>query len=167
MSVDSFRSWVADLADRGDLIEIDEPVSTEYEIAAYIKKSCDEAGPAFRFTNVEGHDLDVVGSLYGAKRRILEAVGVESHAEGMEKYLEIDQNPIEPVVVEDGPVTEIVDTDPDLYDVPIVRHNEHDDGHYITAGISVAKLPHTGVWGQGVYRMPREGPRTLGLFSPA
>jgi UbiD family decarboxylase len=166
MSWESFRDWVVDLERRGDLKVVDDPVSTEFEIAAYIKKSCNEDGPAFRFENVDDSKYDVVGGLYGSQRRLLEALSVDSHPEGVQKYLSASENRIEPVVVDDGPVKDTVDTDPNLYDVPIVRHSEEDGGHYVTAGIQVAHLPHTGVQGQGIYRMPRHSETELGLYSP-
>ncbi|MCW8173495.1 hypothetical protein D8S78_22745 [Natrialba swarupiae] len=78
MAWKSLREWSEDLKDRGDLVVVDEPVSPEYEIAAYVKKSCEEEGPAFRFTNVEGHDMDVHAGFFAAKRRILEALGGET-----------------------------------------------------------------------------------------
>jgi UbiD family decarboxylase len=166
MPYESFRQWAASLEDRGDLLRIDDPVSTKYEIAAYTKKSCDEAGPAFRFTNVEGHDMDVFANLFGAKRRVLDALGVDSHQEGVEAYQDAENNRVDPVVVDDGPVKEVFDSDPDLEDIPIVHHSEHDTGHYITAGVQVADLPHTGVHGQGVHRMVRKDSKTLGLWAP-
>lgn len=162
----SLRSWLDRLAKADDLIEIDDPVSTKYEIAAYIKKSCNESGPAFRFTNVEGYDMDVLGGLYGSKRRILESLGVDSHRKGVEVYKEADSNQIHPEVVSSGPVQDFVDTSPDLTTVPIVHHSERDAGHYITGATLVANLPHTGVRGQGIHRMMRRDEDELTLWAP-
>lgn len=161
----SLRAWADSLDERGDLVVVDDPVSTRYELAAYVKRSCSEAGPAFRFTNVEGHDVDVLAGLYGAKRRILEAVGVDSHAEGVEAYREL--NRIDPVLVDDGPVREVVDDEPDLEALPVVQHSERDVGPYVTGATLVANLPHTGVRGQGIHRMLRRGPRELTIWAPA
>jgi 2,5-furandicarboxylate decarboxylase 1 len=166
MSWESLRDWVTNLESHNDAVTVDEPVSTKYEVAAYIKKSCNEGGPMFRFTNVEGHSMDILGGVYGTKSRILEALDVDSHQAGVKKYLEAIENPIEPTVVQDGPVCEVIETDPDLNEIPIVHHNEYDEGHYVTAGIQVANLPHTGVRGQGIYRMPKIDNETLGLYSP-
>lgn len=162
----SFREWVVTLEERGDLAEIDDPVSTKYEIAAYIKKSCNQGGPAFRFTNVEGHSTDVVGGLYGTKDRVLEALGVESHREGVDVYKRADADRIKPEITFSGPVRDVVDTDPDLTDVPIVHHSERDAGHYISGATLVANLPHTGVRGQGIHRMMRRGEDELTLWAP-
>ncbi|MDX1748593.1 MAG: UbiD family decarboxylase, partial [Halobacteriales archaeon] len=167
MPWESFRHWIERLQAAGDLIEIADSVSTEYEIAAYIKKTCLEAGPAVRFSDVEGYDIDVVGGLYGAKHRILSAFDVDTHVEAVTAYGDRLDTPIEPTVVSDGPVREVVDTDPDLFDLPIVKHSEHDAGHYITAGTVVANLPHTGVRGQGMCRMLRRGRDELTIFAPA
>lgn len=165
MAWESFREWVRDLKGRGDILEIDDPVSTEFEIAAYIKRSCNENGPAFRFTDVEGSEFPVVGGLYGAQRRLLDGLGVDSHPAGVERYLAASSEPIDPVILDDGPVREVIDRDPDLDDLPIVFHSEHDGAHYVTAGIQVAILPQTGVRGQGMYRMPRHDGKSLGLYS--
>lgn len=166
MSWSSLRQWGRDLERRGDLVTVDDPVSTEYEIAAYVKKSCEVGGPAFRFTNVEGHDMDVHAGFFAAKRRILEALGGETKKEAEENVVQATTNRIEPKMVADGPVREVIDTDPSLYDVPIVTHNEKDVGPYITSGVQVANLPHTGVRGQGIYRQLVTGERELSLWSP-
>jgi 2,5-furandicarboxylate decarboxylase 1 len=144
MTWKSLRQWADTLEERGDLVTINDPVSTKFEIAAYVQKSCSEGGPAFRFTDVEGYDTDVIAGIYGTQERVLEAIHATTNREGVEKYRNADQNRIDPVVVDDGPVREVVDTEPDLFDVPIVYHSERDAGHYITAGTLVANLPQTG-----------------------
>ncbi len=166
MSWESLREWSESLRDRGDLVVIDEPVSTKYELAAYIKKSCNQSGPAFLFTNVEDHDMNVFGGMYGAKRRILEAVGVDSHAEGVELYRNATSQTIDPVVTDSGPVKDVFESDPDLNDIPIVHHCERDRGHYITAATLVTELPHTGVFGQGIHRMFRRDSQELTIWAP-
>jgi UbiD family decarboxylase len=166
MTWKSLRQWTDSLSDRGDLVEIDDPVSTKFEIAAYVQKSCSEAGPAFLFTNVEDHDMDVLAGVYGTQERVLDAIHATSHQEGVEKFRSADENRIEPVVVDDGPVREVIETNPDLYDVPIVHHSERDAGHYITAGTLVANLPHTGVRGQGIHRMMRRDDDELTIWAP-
>lgn len=166
MTTGSFREWVAQLEEAGDLVEIESPVSTEFEIAAYIKKSCDLAGPAFRFSDVEGHDMPVVGGLYGTKQRVLAALDVDSHPAGIERYRDVLERPVEPRPVDDGPVRTVIETEPDLRTIPIVRHSERDAGHYITAGVLVAALPHTGVYGQGIHRMMRRGRSELTIWAP-
>lgn len=166
MTWKSLRHWADVLEERGDLVTIEDPVSTEFEIAAYVQKSCSEGGPAFRFTNVEGHETDVLAGIYGTQERVLEAIHATTHRDGVTKYRNADQNQIDPVVVDEGPVREVIDTDPDLYDVPIVHHSERDAGHYITAGTLVANLPHTGVRGQGIHRMMRRESDELTIWAP-
>ncbi|TYT62643.1 UbiD family decarboxylase [Natrialba swarupiae] len=166
MAWKSLREWSEDLKDRGDLVVVDEPVSPEYEIAAYVKKSCEEEGPAFRFTNVEGHDMDVHAGFFAAKRRILEALGGETKKEAETNMVEASSDRIEPTLVDDGPVKEVIDTEPNLDEIPIVTHNEKDVGPYITSGVQVANLPHTGTRGQGIYRQLVTGKRELSLWSP-
>lgn len=164
--VRALRDWADALERRGDLVEIDDPVSTKYEIAAYIKRSCNVAGPAFRFTDVEGHDMDVIGGLYGTQERVLEAIEADSHPDGVEQYEAASDELVDPVVVDDGPVREVVEDDPDLTDLPIVWHSERDAGYYISAGTLVVNLPHTGARGQGIHRMMRRDAGELTLWAP-
>ena len=164
----SLRKWASNLEKRGDLVVIDKEVSTKFEIAAYIKKSCEVEGPAFRFTNVVGYDMDVLGGFYGTKARILESVGVETHEQGVQKYIDAINNQIEPKTVKKAPVKEVVKTgdDVDLYDLPIVLHSEMDFGDYVTGASLISNLPHSGVRGSGIHRMYRQSKQELTIWAP-
>ena len=50
-----FRAYLDALRRAGQLVHIDKPVSPEFEIAAYVRKSSDTDGPAFVFENIIGH----------------------------------------------------------------------------------------------------------------
>jgi 2,5-furandicarboxylate decarboxylase 1 len=63
-------------------------------------------------------------------------------------------------------VREVIDTDPDLEELPLVLHSEKDVGHYITAGTEVVTLPHTDVRGLGIHRMYRRDSSELTLWAP-
>jgi UbiD family decarboxylase len=119
----SLREWAENLEKRGDLVVIDKEVSTKFEIAAYIKKSCEVEGPAFRFTNVTGYETEVIGGFYGTKARILESVGVETHEQGVAKYVDATNNLIEPELVSKAPVKEVIKTgeDVDLYEILLLQ----------------------------------------------
>src|SRR5258706_10982132 len=59
------REFNEQLVREGDLVTIDKSVTTEHEIAAYIRKSCKTGGPALLFTHLAGQpDLTVAGGTY-------------------------------------------------------------------------------------------------------
>ena len=50
-----FRRYLEGLEKAGQLVRVTKPVSPEFEVAAYVRKSSDVEGPAFVFENVQGH----------------------------------------------------------------------------------------------------------------
>ncbi len=161
------REFLDYLRERGDLVDVNKAVSTEFEVAAYIRKSSDTGGPCFLFNEVTGHNgWRVVGSMYSDRRRILAALGVGVE-QATTRYLDAIRNPIPWEVVDGGPCKDVVLTgdDVDLAAVPVVRHSEK-DGVYITAGVEVVRDPDTGVHGLGMHRMEVFGRNRLGLWAP-
>jgi len=71
-----------------------------------------------------------------------------------------------PVVVEDGPVCEVVRTgdEVDVTQFPAHIAGERDVGRYITSGLIIARDPDTGVLNTSFHRMQIKGPRKLGLL---
>lgn len=161
------REFMAFLEEKQDLVRVDKPVSTKWELAAYIRKSSDVEGPCFLFEDVAEHPgWRATGSMYGSPRRILDALDVPVE-QATQRYLDAIRHPIAWEVVDDGPCQEVVvrGDDVDLRDMPIVTHSEK-DGPFITAGVQVARDPDTGVHGLGMHRMELFGERRLGLWAP-
>jgi len=48
---------------------VKKPVDTEYEIAAHVRKTSDQRGPAVFFKNVKGFEMPVVGGVFGTHER--------------------------------------------------------------------------------------------------
>lgn len=165
------REFLAHLDEKGDLVTVAKPVSTKFEIAAYIRKSSDNNGPCFVFDEVEGHPgWRATGAMYATPQKILDALGVPVE-EVTRHYIDAIRNPV-PWEVVDGepgsaPVKDVVITgdDVDLAAVPVVTHSEK-DGPFITAGVQVARDPDTGVHGLGMHRMEVFGRDRLGLWAP-
>lgn len=161
------RHFLAFLEEKGDLVTVTKSVSTEFEIAAYIRRSSDIEGPCFVFNDVTGFPgWRAVGAMYAAPRRILDSLDV-SIEEATRHYLKAIQNPTPWDMVDGGACKEVVVTgdDLDLNSIPIVKHSQK-DGTYITAGVQVARDPDTGVHGLGMHRMELFGDRRLGLWAP-
>ena len=65
----------------GQLKSIGEIVSPELEITGLCHRSLVTGGPALRFEKPEGHDMPVVGNLFGHEKRVLMALELEKREE--------------------------------------------------------------------------------------
>lgn len=167
MGYRDFRGFIALLEAEGELRRVTRPVSTEFEIAAGIRKMGDTGGPALLFENVVGHQMPVVGGLFATRKRALLAMGVTSHAEGNAKFLQGLHEPIEPKVVADGACQEVVLTgeDVDLEKLPLPRYSEKDGGAYVTVALDISEDPIEGSRNASIYRMMRVDKRRLSVMS--
>ncbi|MBI4320318.1 MAG: UbiD family decarboxylase [Chloroflexi bacterium] len=161
----NLRSYLDYLEEKGHLLHISKEVSTEFEIASYIRKSSDADGPAFVFDNVAGYPgWRVLGALYANSKLLADAMDCGPR-EMMRKYHRATTERITPKLVEHGACQEVVYTGPevDLTKLPICTHAEFDAGPFITAGVVIAKDPDTGVRLLGILRMQLFGPDRLGI----
>ena len=143
------RGFMDRLDARGDLVRIEEPFSTRYEIAAALKRF--DAGKALVFEKVKEHETRVVGGICGTRARILDGLGVEAE-NFYERLQEAVKNP-EPCEVGDGSVKEVVLDDPSLGDFPVLTHFEGDPGPYITSGILYVRSPDESVENVSFHRL--------------
>ena len=151
----------------GDLVSIGGPVSPRFEIAAYVRRSCDVNGPAFRFEQVVGHpEWTVVGGAFGVLRRLLRALGCDRR-EAIARYAAALRQPIPPTVVP-GPASHHArqwrGDSVDLGKLPIPTHSGRDAGPYVTAGVQVVREPGGKIQHLGIHRMQVKGPRRLGFW---
>jgi len=159
------RSFLRLLEENNDLVHITRPVSTNFEIAAGIRKTSDIRGPALWFENVIGSSVPVVGGLYAIRRRAL--WGLETTAEEtFDKFMRGMREPIAPRVVSDGPCKEVILTgdNADLGWLPICTHNAKDPAPFITMGLTIGRHPDYGT-NVSISRMQLFDNRTLGIMS--
>jgi UbiD family decarboxylase len=164
-----FRAYLDALDRAGQLVRVDKPVSPEFEVAAYVRRSSDTGGPAFLFTNVTGHPgWTLAGGLYGTMARLPVALGCPI-GEVVDRYGTAVRKPIAPRRVARGACQEVVETGDaaDCTRLPLVVHSELDAGRYLTAGVMFGRDPETGVLGVGLQRMQLQGPRRFGVNMPA
>jgi len=162
------RDYLDALVKQGELVEIDKAVDTEFEIAAYIRKSSDIKGPAFLFKNVKGYPgWRFAGGLYCTLSKVSIAMECDVR-EIVKKYSEAIKNPIEPKTVSsaDFKHTVVKFDDVDLFKLPICRHSEQDSGRFITSAVAFAKDPETSVLQLGIHRHELKGRNKLGLWAP-
>ncbi len=143
------RSYIALVESKDDLVRISDPVDPAYEVTALVAKLAQERRrrPVLLLENVKGSALPVVTNLHASRRRMALAMNTEPR-EVQGAFLKAMERPVAPVVVDTGPVKEVVQTggDVDLLALPQIVHHAADAGPYITAAISFAKDPEDGTW---------------------
>lgn len=154
------------LEEEGELVHITEEVDPKYEVAAVIKEAGKRGGPALLFECVKGYAMPVAGNLLGTARRLALALETQPGKE-YETYLERKKQPVEPIVIDQGPIHETVYTG-EAVDIPgmlpVLTYHEHDVGPYLTQGVVVMRDPETGRQTMGIHRIQVRGPRRLGLY---
>jgi len=101
MPFSDLRQFLNYLDERGELLYIRDEVDPKQEIAAYIRKTSDTAGPALFFEKVRGFDMPVVGGIFGHRRRVLMALE-STQDEVLEKFVQAMANPLPTKAVDRG-----------------------------------------------------------------
>jgi len=134
------RDYIQRLEDRGELKRVSASVSKRYESAAVLKKL---EPAAVLFENMKNSDFRVIGNLFPSKGAIADYFGIQ--VPGIIPLLSrAIENRSKPEVVESGACHQVVDLDPDLDRLPILKHFEGDGGSYITSGVFVVGHPQHG-----------------------
>jgi UbiD family decarboxylase len=136
----SFRSYIKRLADRGDLITISEPISTTYETAGVLKEL--EPKPVL-IEHPHEKKFRVVGNLFPSKAAFADYFNLSTNEIIPTLARAIEQRSPPNIIIE-APCQEVVITNPDLNQLPILHHFDNDGGQYITSGVVVARHPHYG-----------------------
>ena len=143
------RSYLDLVESKDELVRISAPVDPRHEVTALVAKLARERRrrPVLLLENVKGSALPVVINLHASRRRMALAMNAEPHGV-QQAFLKAMERPVAPVVVDTGPVKEVVRTgaDVDLLALPQIVHHGADAGPYITAAISFAKDPEDGTW---------------------
>ena len=136
----SLRKTFDRLEERGGLIRVTEPVSKTLEIAGVLKGL--EPTPVL-FENVKESRFGVAGNLFCSKASFADYFGirVSDIIPALARAIE-DRSP--PEVIDNAPCQEVFISDPDLDQLPILKHCEEDGGNYISSGVVVARHPQYG-----------------------
>ncbi len=137
----TLRAYLKRLENEGRLRHVRKPVSRSYEIAGILKKL--EPGPVV-FDRVKESPFRVVGNLFCGKTAFADYFRIPT-AQIIPMLSDAIQNRCPPEVVGSAPCQEVVDTDPNLDMLPILRHCAQDGGNYISSGVFITRHPQ---WGQ-------------------
>lgn len=166
MAFGDIREFLEHLGSIGELLTIQEEVDRRFELSAVLRQVTTGEGPVVLFENIKGYsDIRVVGNVLGSRRRLTEALGC-SGTELLDTFIQRRNQPLEPILVDTGPVKEVLLTnDLDLNTLlPAPVFHERDAGPYLTAGIAIARDPETGQQSMGIHRVAVKGKDRLGIF---
>jgi UbiD family decarboxylase len=124
----------------GEITRIRKEVSTEYEMAGIIDALGEK--PVF-FERVKESSIPVVAGLVSSKELIARALGIKKE-QLLHKLSRAIENPVPPDIAEKGECQEIVESDVDLANLPIMRYTEKDGGKYIASAVAIVKDPELG-----------------------
>ena len=148
------QAIIEDLDAMGRLVRITSEVDPEFDLAGIAARL--EGGPrAVLFENVKGHDAPVLTGLYWSRellgslmrQDVRDLPGFVSGA-----IRSWQQAPVDPVMVDHGPVFDGNRDEVDLYRLPVPVHAEKDGGPYFDAGVVIARDPETGVRNASIQR---------------
>ena len=158
----SLRGWLDHLQRHDRLAIVREGVALRFELAA-IAKRLDGAKATF-FPKPGGHPISVVCGLVSDRAWIAEAMAV-GEDQLLEKFLNAALHPVPWREIKSAPVQERLHRNVDLAALlPLPTHNELDHGPYITAGIAIARNPHSGIQNVAIHRLQLSGRNRLGAL---
>ena len=179
------RSFIAHLEARGELVRVRDRVSTHLEITALADRAIKRGGPALLFENVAESELPVAIGLYGTRRRMAWALGLDDLdqlTERLRALLDVrvgggliglasnlpklkDLAALPPKRVRRAPVQEIVwrGDQVDLRRLPVLTCWPDDGGPFVTLPLVISRDPERGDLNIGMYRMQVLDRATTGM----
>ena len=154
------RAYLNRLEHEGEIIHIQREVDPIWEVAAVIRRAGDKAIFCDR---VKGSKIPMVGNLFGSPRLIELCMDLDRD-KLVHEYWRRSRDPVDPVVVNSGPVQErvYIGDDVDLGSLPIPLTHEFDGGRIIDSGLAIARDPELG-YNVSIHRLHLKGPRKTGL----
>jgi 4-hydroxy-3-polyprenylbenzoate decarboxylase len=156
------REWMHLLEKTGELRRVAAEVDWDREIGAVARRVLEKKGPALLFENIKGYaggrctKLFVNG--FGSRARLALALGFSPDATNrdlVQHVMKKNRETIAPVVVETGPVKDVVVRGDaiDQTEFPVPKWHYLEGGRYIhTFSAIVTRDPDTRVMNVGVYR---------------
>ena len=163
-----FRSFIQEVKENypSDIIEIDKEISALYETTAIVTKlERQRRTPILHFTNVKDTEFSVVVNTCASRTMVAAALGIDKK-ELPHKYRDALNNLIEPKLIKEGPVHDVVLTgdQADILKLPQMRYHDTDGASYISGGIVMAKDPDTGSYSCSYNRLMIKGSNRLGIY---
>ncbi|MDA8145374.1 MAG: menaquinone biosynthesis decarboxylase [Thermaerobacter sp.] len=184
MAFRDLHEFAAELERRGLLRRIGVEVDPELEITEIADRVMKRQGPALLFERVRGSAYPVLINAFGSSQRIELALGTQDLTGLGEELARMAQPPEPPAglldklkalpklaqlasffpkVVKSAPVQEVVEEDPDLTALPVLKCWPADAGRFVTLPLVATRDPLTGRRNLGMYRLQVYDRRTTGM----
>jgi len=173
------------LENAGELIRIKTEVDADLEITEITDRVSKAYGPALLFENVRGSALPLLINAFGSEKRMAMSLGVDSFEEISDDILGFlqlaDQMPQSfidkvkvipklaqisgfiPRMVKNGACQEVIQQEPSLDFLPVLKCWPEDAGRFITLPQVYTKDPETGKRNAGMYRLQVFDNKTTGM----
>ncbi len=138
----SCRAFLAALAERGELLTVDEEIDPVFDLSALLSLTHEKF--AVIANKIKGSDFPAFGNLLADLDRIALAMDVP-RADIQSALLNSVKRPVAPVLVENAPIQEQVFEGGVLAKLPVPTFFEKETGPYISAGLMIARDPETGL----------------------
>lgn len=184
MSFKDLQSFIKELDKKGELTRIKVEVDPELEITEITDRVSKNYGKALLFENVKGSKYPVLINAMGTYERMGMALGVK-HINDMGNVIEdlIDMSNYMGVVNAvkslpkvarmaavfpiklpiKGSCQEVINHDPDLNELPVLKCWPEDGGRFITLPLVITKDPDSGIQNVGMYRLQVYDKNTTGM----
>ena len=136
----TFRELIDYLKDRGELETVGKEVSVEFEMTAAATAVYKKTGHASYFPHVKDSCVPVISYALANREAIAASLNM-APTQMTHQWSAREQSYSHYNVVEQGPVQEIVEHEPDLTKYPLGIHSDENGGRYITGGVLIAKNP--------------------------
>jgi UbiD family decarboxylase len=152
----SFRTFLNNLEQQGEIVRFTAEVDPLANMSAVEWKTYNQLGKSSLFTNIKGYEgWRAVSQILADRRKWSIGLGVEE--DGLLAFVsERSRQPIETVDVDAGaaPVKELIVTgdEIDLFALPSMVTSEHDGGRFFGSGMAIVKDPDTGVRNMSIHR---------------
>ncbi|HZK43681.1 MAG TPA: menaquinone biosynthesis decarboxylase [Syntrophomonadaceae bacterium] len=185
MAYKDLHEFIDVLEKAGELKRITTEVDSDLEITEITDRISKKHGPALLFENVKGSEMPVLINAYGSEKRMAMSLKTESLndiADEILSFLKLaDSTPQSifdkvkllpkllevsnfiPKMVNTGVCQEVVDTNPSLDKIPILKCWPEDAGKFITLPQVYTKNPETGKRNIGMYRLQQFDEKSTGM----
>jgi 4-hydroxy-3-polyprenylbenzoate decarboxylase len=185
MAYKDLREFIQALEEIGELQRITTAVDPELEITEITDRVSKAGGPALLFENVKGSEMPLLINAYGSRERMalslhvedLDDIGAEITAllqladnvpntlMGKVKMLPTlaQLSTFFPKLVKNGSCQEVVQMEPDLGKLPILKCWPDDAGKFITLPQVYTRDPRNGKRNVGMYRLQVYDKQTTGM----
>lgn len=169
MAYRDLREFLDRLEKEKDLSRVSAEVDWNLEVGTIMRRVYDERGPAVLFERVKDSPNPLVSGAMDTERRYGWGLETDPNPRAiLHKLVRAIEQPLKPVLVDDGPCKQHVDTgnNIDLGIFPAPKWHRLDGGRFIgTLGVVVTKDPETGEKNLGICREQIHDRKRTGLYA--